>query len=182
MFEYDKEMIIRSLKIYGFDMEEIDVDKINYVPMHDYRVATNNKPLLYINNLQCCVGVYAYNNNFGFCAHINTVAMENGDYEVDHNKKPTRCRRIDDLYETILKEKEKFINPVKLGISLGSNPLDKEVPTMRMIYKEIATLICKLNKVGIDYILLPEQQESNFIIDTENSKIIYPNHKKIRNK
>lgn len=73
--EFDKELLERSLKIWDFDIDQLSIDAIQHVPMHEWKLATKDKPLLYVENLQCCVGLYAYGNNFAFAAHINTVAF-----------------------------------------------------------------------------------------------------------
>ena len=45
MFEYDKETIIRILNIEGFDLNEIDINQIKHVPMHQYRISDKEKAL-----------------------------------------------------------------------------------------------------------------------------------------
>lgn len=73
--KFDKELLERSLKIWNFDIDQLLIDAIQHVPMHEWKLATKDKPLLYVENLQCCVGLYAYGNNFAFAAHINTVVF-----------------------------------------------------------------------------------------------------------
>ncbi len=121
--EFDKNLIEKSLNIWNFDVEQIDIEKIQHVPMHEWRISTEAKPLLYVENLQCCVGLYAYGNNFAFAAHINPVVFANNEYTLDDNKKPLYCNRCNDLLTELLKFNGKMVEPFKIGISLGGTPL-----------------------------------------------------------
>lgn len=177
MFEYDDELKLRSLNIWGFDTENLDINKIIHVPMHQYRIATQEKTLLYVENLQCCIGLYAYNDNFGFAAHINPVVMRRDDYDLDNNKTAVRCRRIDDLKNAIL-ESRSYTEPIKIGISLGCAPLDKDYPTVKMIYDGVDNLINDLNSIGVEMFKLEDQYSSEFILDTEKVEIILPKKQK----
>ena len=98
---YSESMIERSLKIWGFDYDNIEISKIRHVPMHDWKISTNNKPLLYIDNLQCCIGLYVYGNGFSFAAHINTVVFRNNEYILDKNIL-LKYKEILDFLELIL--------------------------------------------------------------------------------
>lgn len=60
MFEYDIETILRILKIEEFEADNLNLTKIKHVPMHQYRTSSLEKPLLLIENLQVCIGLYAY--------------------------------------------------------------------------------------------------------------------------
>ena len=122
--EFDKNLIERSLKIWIFDVEQMDIEKIQHVPMHEWRIATKDKPFLYVENLQCCVGLYVYGNNFAFAAHINTVVFDKDEYALDENKKPLYCNRCQDLLTEILKFNGEIFEPFKVGISLGVTSLD----------------------------------------------------------
>ena len=72
-----QEFIKNSLKLDGFS-DEIPIELIEYVPMHESRVASHEHPLLYTSDLQCCIALYAYAPNFGFMAHINTIGLFTG--------------------------------------------------------------------------------------------------------
>ena len=96
--EYSTDLIRHSLKIWGFDINRIEIEKVKHIPMHQYKISNQGKILLCIENLQCCVGLYAYGNNFAFAAHINTVVFENDEYFLDENRKPIHCNRCDDFY------------------------------------------------------------------------------------
>ena len=49
--EYDIFLIEKSLVIWGFDIDNLEIEKIRHVPMHQFRISTKDKPLLYIDNL-----------------------------------------------------------------------------------------------------------------------------------
>lgn len=70
-----KEDIKRHLEIWDFNLDNIDINLVEYVDMGEYKVATKEKPLLLVDNLQVCVSLFAYQNNFGFASHINTKVM-----------------------------------------------------------------------------------------------------------
>lgn len=173
MFEYDNEQKIRSLIIWGFDVENLDVDKIVHVPMHQYRVATKERPMLYVDNLQCCVGFYAYSDNFAFVAHVNPKIMREDDYKLSSDYFPLSFNRINNLRKTIF-ENYPFNEPIRIGISLGSNPLSKYYPTMEMIYKSIENLIKELESKGIKVQKLEDIFAPEFILNLEDKKIIVP--------
>lgn len=177
MMEYDKELILRMLNIWNFDLSGVDVDRIIHVPMHQYRVTTKDKTMLFVENLQCCIGLYAYNHNFGFAAHINPVYMHGDDYELNYKKQAVRFRRLNDLKNAIL---ENYSNDetIKIGISIGCAPLGKDYPTIKMIYDSISHLVVELRLVGIKVEMLDEMYASEFILDTENSDIILPKNSK----
>lgn len=70
---FDNNFIKRVLDIYNLGTNDLDVNKISYVHMNDYKFNFVDKFLLLTFNLQCCVAVYLYGNGFGFLAHINTI-------------------------------------------------------------------------------------------------------------
>ena len=71
----DTKNLEHRLKIWEFDTNNLDFNKIIYVPMHEYRVTNNS--LLLIDNLQCCIGLYAFSKDFAFGAHINPLILRN---------------------------------------------------------------------------------------------------------
>ena len=95
MFEYDKETILRILKLEGFELDKINLDEINHVPMHQYRISSKERPLLFIENLQVCIGLYAYSKNFGFAAHLNPVVMRGDEFQYDENKTVINVEQIE---------------------------------------------------------------------------------------
>lgn len=172
MFEYDDELKLRTLSSWGFDVENLEVDKIQHVPMHQYRVSSPKYPMLYVDNLQCCVGLYAYGNGFGFAAHINPVVMRGNEYELDNNKKPIHFNRIDDLLKCLLESNIPMIEPLKIGIATGVMPLDENYPTIKMIYDRMDELVLKLNLMGINTLKLGTITAPEFILDSKEEKLI----------
>ena len=83
LFEYNDELIKKSLELWEFDIQNIPLELIQHVPMHGFKVATSSKPLLYVDNLQCCVSVWALAPNFAFASHINPSVIRNDDFYVD---------------------------------------------------------------------------------------------------
>ena len=170
----DESVIERSLNIFGFALENIDIKKIQHVPMHEWRVSSIKKPQLYIENLQCCIALYSYGNGFGFASHINTVVFDKDEFILDENNKPILCQRCIDLYNQILKYSGTIVEPFKIGISLGETPLDDGEESMIAIYGSLDQTISKLNDLGIPIILLERIYEPEFIVDVENSCILTP--------
>ena len=180
--EYNTDLIEHSLKIWGFDINEIEIEKVKHIPMHQYKISNKDKTLLYIDNLQCCVGLYAYGNNFAFAAHINTIVFDNDEFYLDKNRKPIHCNRCDDLYKEILNYKDVIKEPFKLGIAFGCSPLDNNEKTMILIYQGINNVIKKLNYLGIQVIRLEDINAPELILDSQTGNIILPNKKKIKTK
>lgn len=67
----DKEFIDNALKVMKFDIEDKEKSLIQFVNMHEYGVATQEKPLLLTLGLQSCIGLIAQTNNFSFLSHMN---------------------------------------------------------------------------------------------------------------
>lgn len=172
MFEYDDDLKLRSLTVWGFDLVNIDVNKVLHVPMHQYRVSSYDYPMLYTDNLQCCIGFYAYANGFGFLAHINTVVMRGNEFLLDVNKNPIQFNRTDDLLKAILDSGIIFKDKLKIGIILGSSPLNNNHPTIKLINNSIDVLIEELNLMGIKVERIDNIYAPELILDSVNEKII----------
>lgn len=172
--EFDRELLERSLKNGDFDMDNTSIELIQHVPMHEWRISTKNKPLLYVENLQCCVGLYAYGNNFAFAAHINTVVFKKNEYALDKNNNPLYCNRCQNLFMELMTYKGNIVEPFKIGIALGYIPLDNNEKSMALIYSGIEKLIKNLNYLGIPIIQLENIYEPAFIVDALNNCIITP--------
>lgn len=86
MIKYDLDIISRILKMEEFALTNLDLNKIKHVPMHQYRISSSDQPLLLIDNLQVCVGLYAYSKNFGFGAHLNPVVIRGDEFCCDSKK------------------------------------------------------------------------------------------------
>lgn len=180
--EYDVSLIERSLKIWDFDISNLEIEKIQHVPMHEWRISTNEKPLLYIDNLQCCIGLYAYGNNFAFASHINTVVFKNDEYSLDTNKRPIYCNRCDDLFKAILNNKNIINEPFKIGIAIGCTPLNSSEKSITLINEGIKDVIKKLNCLGINAIQIENIYAPEFIIDSLNGDLILTSSKKSKSK
>ena len=174
MFEYDIETISRILKLEEFELDKLNLDQIKHVPMHQYRISSSEKTLLLIENLQVCVGLYAYSKNFGFAAHLNPVVMRGDEFKYDTNKNIIYCSRIDDLFNAIIDAKVK--EPVYIGISVGFNPVEKTYQVVDMLSKSIDNLISKLNTMGVIATKLDIKDNYIFILDSANARIITPSN------
>ena len=177
MFEYDIETILRILKIEEFELEELNLNQIKHVPMHQYRISSTEKPLLLIENLQVCIGLYAYSKNFGFAAHLNPVVMRGDEFQYDTNKNIVYCNRIDDLFNAIIDAK--IQEPVYIGISMGFNPVEKTYQAVDMLSKSVDNLISKLNTMGINTAKLNLKDNHIFILDSVNGQVITPSNQNI---
>lgn len=172
MFEYNDAIKINLLKNWNFDLDNIDVDKVVHVPMHQYRISTEEKPMLFIENLQCCIGLYAIVDNYVFAAHINPSILR-GDEFATKCGKVIRCKRIDDLRDFIIK-----YNPSKsdftIGIMIGSRPLDENDPNMRVFYNDLKDLLYELKFMGYPVKDIVKNVAPEFIISSEDGEIILP--------
>lgn len=177
--KYDRELIIRTLKAWNFDLKQLDINRIEHVPMHEYRISKEEKDLLYVDNLQCCVCLYAYGNNFSFATHINPVVFENDEYLLDENKQPIHLNRVDDLINSIItfSKNNEITKPFKIGISFGVPPLSKYEKSILLIYKGLEQIIIELTNQNIPGYLEEDLYEPDFIIDTPNKKLILPKQK-----
>lgn len=171
MNEYNKESISRILKIEEFNLEELNLNKIMHVPMHEYRVSTLEKPLLLIENLQVCIGLYAYGKNFGFASHLNPVVIRGDEFECDSDKNIVYCNRIDDLFNAIINS---HVDEVNIGISIGITPFYETYQQVALLDKLIDDLTLKLNSMGIIVNKLDLRHNHIFILDTVNEEIITP--------
>ena len=142
MYEYNIETILRILKFEEFDTEKLNLNKIKHVPMHQYRVSSFEYPFLLIDNLQCCIGLYAYSKNFSFAAHLNPVVIRSDEFQCDENSNIVYCNRIDDLLDAIISKKIK--TPVYIGISVGHNPIKETYEQVIALNKSIDNLIKKI--------------------------------------
>ena len=175
--EYNNNMINHTLKVYGFNLDNLDINKIQHVPMHEYRLSTLDKPLLYIENLQCCVGLFIYGNGFGFASHINPVVIRNNEFITLEDK--LICNRCNDLLNSVLSYKGNIYEPFKIGITLGIMPLDNNEKTMVSIYngtKEAISILRSLNIPVTDLVVLNKPE---MIIDTNKNTIIIPKKERI---
>lgn len=177
MFEYNIDTIERLLKIEEFNLNKIDINKIKHVPMHQYRVSSKERPLLLIENLQVCIGLYAYSKNFAYAAHLNPVVMRGDEFMLDENKNIKYCNRITDLYRKIIMNK--INDDIYIGISIGCNPSYETYEVIEMLNKLIDILIIRLQNIGINAIKLCTENKHIFIVDSINQKIITQSSKEL---
>ena len=172
--EFNKEIIERSLKVWEFDIDNISTEEIRHVPQHEWRIATKEKPLLYVENLQVCIGLYAYGNNFAFAAHINPLVLAKNEYTLDVNGNPSYCNRCQDLLTQLLNYSGEITEPFKIGISYGVTPIAHTEKTMQLVLSGVEEVIKKLNEIGIPAVQLENIYEPEFIIDSLNNCLITP--------
>jgi hypothetical protein len=140
--------------------------------MHEYRISSPEKLFLLIENLQVCIGVYAYSKNFGFAAYLNPVVIRGDGFQCDKNKNILYCNRFDDLYNSIIYSRVEA--PIYIGISIGLNSGLETYQQVNMLNKNIDNLIVKLNCMGIVATKLNLRNNHIFILDTLNQKLITP--------
>lgn len=171
--DFDLEFIKRSLDIYEFDTESVPVKQVNYVPMSEYKVSTEENLLLYTNNLQVCIALYACSNDFGFLAHINPLVMH-GDFYVNDLNNAHKCKRVEELYNEIIKVKDKLKEPIMLGIVTGCTPLKKEHPNITIINNDIDSMIKRLYESNILVYRFKDVVAPEFILDIKKKEMILP--------
>lgn len=172
MFEYDDDLKVKILETWNFDIEKIDVDKVAHVPMHQFRISTLTKPMLFVENLQCCIGLYAICNNHVFAAHINPVILRGDEFETRFGR-VIRCKRIDDLKEFIFNYNQSKDN-LTIGIVYGSRPLSLNNENMRMIYDDLDDLIWELKLLDYSVDDIATSVAPEFIINSLNGEFILP--------
>ena len=173
-FWYDEDLVSRILTTEGFELNDLSLNQIKPVPMHQYGISTKEKPLLLIDNLQVCIGLYAYSKNFAFAAHLNPVAISGDEFECDTNQNIVYCNRIDDLSNAIMNTE--IEGPVYIGVSIGFNPIEKTYQVVDLLNKSIDELVSKLNTIGIEAIKLDLRNDHIFIVDSENEKLLTPSN------
>ena len=177
MFEYDSNTIERLLKIEEFDLNEIELNKIKHVPMHQYRVSTQENPYLLVENLQVCIGLYAYSKDFAYAAHINPVVMRGDEFIIDENKNIKYCNRVENLCKEIVNHKP---SNVYIGLYIGCNPVKETYEVVEMLNNLIDELILKLKTIGINATKLSLENNHIFIVASKNEDIITPRLQKIK--
>ena len=174
LFEYNDALIKKSLELFEFDIQNIPLELIQHVPMHSFKVTASSKPLLYVDNLQCCVSIWALAPNFAFACHINPSVIRNDDFYVDSEDNPIKLKRTDDLYDAIINSDINKDDPIKIGLTFGVTPLPKDNQNICLIYEAIQELIIKLKEQGLTTCFVERDYEMNFILDSRNGKVIVP--------
>lgn len=170
----DKEFIKNALKVFGFDKTNIDTELTQFIDMCEYGVGTKDSPLLLTCNLQSCIALIAYEKNFSFLAHMNVFKGNwDKDFKIEGKDEVIRCTKIDDLYNEILKNKDKINGTINIGLIFGVSPVDKEYVTRKVIEKDLLNLFQELRRNNISAVRLPDINSFSFILDSRTGKIIH---------
>ncbi len=94
------------------------------------------------------------------------------DFELDENNEIVRCKKIDDLYDEILKNKDKITNTINIGLVLGVTPVEKDHESRKIIEKDLQEIFEKLRANNISAIRLPDINSFSFILDSRTGKIL----------
>lgn len=169
----EKEFIDNVLKIMKFNIQDKEKELINFVNMTKYKVATKDKPLLLTINLQSCIALYAYTNNFSYLAHMNMYKGNwQDDFEINESIANSKCKKVDNLFSEIIKHKEKINESLYIGLALGIAPLSEDYISRVVLEKDLKVLIEHLNEVGISTIRNKDINSFNFILDSRYGIII----------
>lgn len=170
----EKEFIENVLKVMKFDTNNINSDSVQFINMCEYGVSSKEKPLLLTCNLQTCIALVAYEKNFSFLAHMNVYKGNwSEDFELDNEGMPIRCKKVDDLYNEILKNQNKISDTVNIGLVLGVAPLEKDYKSRQIIEKDLLTLFQNLRRNNISSIRLPDVNSFSFILNSTTGNIIH---------
>lgn len=169
----EKEFVKNALKIMEFEGENLEADSIQFVNMWEYKVATKEKPMLLTVGLQSCIALYAWEENFAFLAHMNIVGGNSiYDFETTESDIPIKCKKIDRLYEEIIKEKENMKQPLYIGLVLGVTPKEEDYPSRVVIEKDLKELMNRLEEQNILSVRVENLNGYSFILDSRNGNII----------
>lgn len=169
----EKDFVKNALKIMGFGEENIDADLVQFVNMWEYKIATKEKPMLLTVGLQSCIALYAWDENFSFLAHMNIVGGNSVyDFETTDSDIPIKCKKVDRLYEEIIKSKENIKNPLHIGLVLGVAPKDEDYPSRVIIEKDLKGLMDRLEVDGISSLRVENINCLSFVLDSRDGNII----------
>lgn len=170
----EKEFIENALKVMKFNIEETEKDLVQFVNMSEYGVAKQEKPLLLTIGLQSCIALIAYEKNFSFLAHMNVYKGNcEKDFELDEKDQIVKCKKIENLYEEIMKNRENITDTINIGIVLGVTPVGKEHKSRKVIEKDLQEMFNKLRENKISAIRLPNINSYSLILDSRTGIIIH---------
>lgn len=179
---FDDCFIERILNIYDFDVDRLEVNKINYVHMNDYKFSSIDRTCLLTFNLQCCVAVYLYGNGFGFLAHINTTKgnLSSMFFDLENNSFL--------LSELLLKKLKQYCmfsnkyNNFYIGLVTGSCPYPQDYVIMKSINSGINKMVNEAKIFGINLCRVSNISLSDFVLNTDDGTVITSKYKiKVRN-
>lgn len=170
----EKEFIENALKVMKFNIKESEKDLVQFVNMREYGVAKQEKPLLLTLGLQSCIALIAYEKSFSFLAHMNVIKGNcKKDFKLNENNEIVRCKKIDNLYEEILKNKDKITNTINIGLVLGVTPVKKDHESRKIIEKDLQEMFNKLRANKISVVRMPDIKSFSFILDSRIGKVIH---------
>lgn len=174
------EFVERTLNMLNFDLEKIDVAKIQYVHMNSLYYSTKYRPNLFTFNLQTCVALYLYGKGFAFLAHINTTGKNVSDLFFDHYSK--KFILPDFLLENILRRNDSNVykkdEQFYIGLVYGCTPYPEEHVIIKSINDGINNMILEASKRGININRLEDKNLPEFILDFDSKEFITPSTKK----
>jgi len=170
----EQKFIDNALEVMKFDINDKEKSLIQFVGMREYRVATEEKPLLLTLNLQSCIALIAYTKNFSFLAHMNVIRGNwNHDFDIDEVNGNSMCKKVNDLYKEILIHKDKISQPINVGLVLGITPVERDYISRKILEDDLVKMFQKLREDNIYVNRLPDINSWNFILDSRTGKIIH---------
>lgn len=95
------------------------------------------------------------------------------DFKLNENNEIVRCKKIDNLYEEILKNKDKITNTINIGLVLGVTPVKKDHESTKIIEKDLQEMFNKLRANKISVVRMPDIKSFSFILDSRIGKVIH---------
>lgn len=169
-----KEFIENALQVMKFNIKDEEKPLIQFVKMREYRVANQEKPLLFTAGLQSCISLIAYAKKFSFLAHMNVVRGNwDKDFDIDEENKKGTCKKIEDLYNEILKNKDNIKELINIGLVFGVTPVEKGYISRIILERDLLELFEKLRANNIPAVRLPDIDSFSFILDSRTGQIIH---------
>lgn len=170
----EKEIIDNALKVMEFDIDDKEKSLIQFVNMREYGIANEERPLLLTVNLQSCIALIAHTKNFSFLAHMNVNRGNWGqDFDIDEANGTSKCKKVEDLYNEILKHKDKISQPINIGLVLGITPVQKDYISRIVLENDLLEMFEKLRANNICAKRLPDINSYSFILDSRKGEIIH---------
>lgn len=174
----NQEIIKHALNVMDIKLKDDEIELVQSVNMREYAVANKEKPLLLTVGLQSCIALYGWCKDFSYLAHMNMRTVES-DFYTDEQGNPIKCKKIEDLYNEILKCKDKITETINIGIILGVRPLEESSLGRRIIEKDLLNIFSKLKEQNINVYRTPNLNAFSLVLDSRNGDIILEDNKKI---
>ena len=84
-----------------------------------------------------------------------------------------KCKKIENLYEEIMKNRENITDTINIGIALGVTPVGKEHKSRQVIEKDLQEMFNKLRENKISARRLPNINSYSLILDSRTGIIIH---------